>query len=179
LDNSDKNLDDRPNINVRGDYIGRSKAGGDYVEQGTINKNVYNLQGDGIILGNNNEVTKSIQNIDPQFKESIIGLENLLKDKLKDIQITDEQKKELQKDVKKLTEEVKGVNPNEVLQDEDKIDEIKATQMSLAEKIVNFVPQAAESIAAATPLALFSKPIGKGAGFFAEWIIKKLNRNKK
>ena len=52
------------------------------------------------------------------------------------------------------------------------------TMEEFTEKIVTIVPQMAESIAAVSPLAPFSKCIGKGAGFFADWIIKKLNKNK-
>lgn len=167
---------------ILGDFIvAGKKAGGHIVEEkGKINQNVYNLHGDGIILGNNSQVTTTILQIDPQFRKSVEEFENILKEKLqlKNIQITDEQRQALQEDVQKLTQEVKGVNPQELLVDEDKIDEIKATQMSLAEKIVEFVPQVAASIASLTPLAPFSEVIGKGAGYFADWINKKLNRTK-
>ena len=62
------------------------------------------------------------------------------------------------------------------VKDEEKIDEIKATQISLAEKIVNLLPDVAESIASVTPLAPFSKSIGKGIGYFGEWIKRKLGK---
>jgi hypothetical protein len=174
-----KNSEDTRPSYIGGDYVGGNKVGGDSAGR-DINKNVYTVTGDRnvVTIGDNNEVTMSIQDIDPQFKESLLAFQNLLNEKLKNTSITDKQKKSLLEDMKKLSEQVKDVNPNEVIQDEDKIDEIKATQISLAEKIVNFVPQVAESIASATPLAPFSKSIGKGAGFFADWIIKKMNRSR-
>jgi hypothetical protein len=169
----------RDNIDIRGDYVGGNKAGRDYIEGTQTN---INNTGDDAVVGIGNTVSGSINvnknilnNVDPQFKNSIIEFENLLNEKLKDIQISDEQKKSLQENIEKLSKEAKDVKPDEVIKNEDKIDEIKTTQICLAEKIVNFLPGVAESIAAVTPLAPFSKAIGKGTGYFAEWIMKKLN----
>ena len=78
-------------------------------------------------------------------------------------QLTQDQKKSLKQSVDALAKEAEGLKSGEVVTDEEKVDEIKSKQISLAEKIVEYIPQAAESIASVTPLAPFSKIIGKGA----------------
>ena len=81
----------------------------------------------------------------------------------------------MQENVKKLVKEVKDVNPGEVLQDEDKVDSIKSYLINIADKIVELSPDVAQSIASMILLAPVSTVIGKGAGFIAERLKKKLH----
>jgi hypothetical protein len=69
---------------IWGDYIVAGKKDGGHIveEKGKINQNVYNLHGDGIILGNNSQVTTTILQIDPKFRKSVEEFENILKEKL-------------------------------------------------------------------------------------------------
>ena len=53
-------------------------------------------------------------------------------------------------------------------------DDVKSMLRNLAEKVVDLMPDVAESIASVTPLAPFSKAIGKGASYFGDLIKKKL-----
>jgi hypothetical protein len=185
-----KNNNVKPSLSGVGDFVGQNKAGRDIIQGDQIgrdkiqgNQTKIKNTGDGVIIGDGNTVSggininkNNLNSIDPQFKDSIIEFENLLNIKLKEFKIPTEQKKSLQENIEKLSKDVKDVKPDEVIKNEDKVDEIKATQISLAEKIVSILPTAAESIAAVTPLAPFSKAIGKGTGYFAEWIMKKLNQ---
>jgi hypothetical protein len=90
-------------------------------------------------------------------------------------QLTEDRKRSLKDSIDALAKEAEGLKSGEVVTDEGTVDEIKSKQISLAEKVVEYLPQVAESIASVTPLAPFSKVLGKGTGYFAEWIRRKLS----
>jgi hypothetical protein len=140
------------------------------------------ISGDGNIIGKNITIGGSINinknilnNTDPQFKNSIEEFEKIINEKLRGIPVPEDSKKALQENVERLVKEVKGVKPDQVLQDEDRVDSIKSYMVNIADKIVELSPDIAESIASMTPLAPFSKVIGKGVGFIADRIKKKLH----
>jgi hypothetical protein len=92
--------------------------------------------------------------------------------------ITDRRPEKIPKSsIDSLAKLVEGLKTGEVVQEQEKKDEIKSEQITLVDKIVKYLPKVAESIASVTPLAPFSKVIGEGTGYFAEWIRKKLNKN--
>jgi len=70
------------------------------------------------------------------------------------------------------------VKAGQVVEDQTKKEEIKTKQLSLAGKVVDYLPRVAETIASVTPLAPFSKVIGEGTGYLAEWIRIKLAKKK-
>jgi hypothetical protein len=140
------------------------------------------ISGDGNIIGKNITIGGSIivnknvlKSIDPQFKNSIEEFEKLINEKFKVISVPQDGKKYLQESIEKLSQEVKDVNPDQVLQNEDKVDSIKSYLVSIADKIVELSPDIAESVASMSPLSPFSKVIGKGIGFIADRIKKKLH----
>jgi hypothetical protein len=139
------------------------------------------ISGDGNIIGKNINIGGSIivnknvlNSIDPQFKNSIEEFEKLINEKFKVISVSEDSKIYLQENVEKLSQEVKDVNPDQILQNEDKVDSIKSYLVNIADKIVELSPDIAESVASMTPLSPFSKVIGKGVSFIAERIKKKL-----
>jgi hypothetical protein len=135
-----------------------------------------NIIGKNITIGGSVNINKSIlNNTDPQFKNSIEEFEKTINEKLKDIPVSEDSKISLQENVEKLAKEVKDVKPDQVLQDEDRVDSIKSYLVNISDKIVELSPNIAESIASMTPLAPFSKVIGKGTSFIAERIKKKLH----
>ncbi len=137
-----------------------------------------NIIGKNITIGGSIIINKNILNsIDPRFKNSIGEFEKIINEKLKVIPVPEDSKKYFQENVEKLAKEVKDVNPYQVLQDEDKADSIKSYLINITDKIVELSPDIAESIASMTPLAPFSKVIGKGTGFIAERIKKKLHKS--
>ena len=89
-------------------------------------------------------------------------------------QLSEEQKKSISQSIGKLAKEYQSIKPDEEIKDEDKKDDVKSKLISLAEKVVNLMPDITESIASVTPLAPFSKAIGKGASYFGDLIKKKL-----
>jgi len=140
------------------------------------------ISGDGNIIGKNITIGGSINinknvlnNIDPQFKNSIEEFEKMINEKFKDTSVPEDSKKHLQENVEKLAQEVKNVKPDSALQNEEKIDSIKSYLVNIADKIVELSPDIAESVALMTPLSPFSKVIGKGVGFIAERIKKRLH----
>ena len=86
------------------------------------------------------------------------------------------QRKSLEESVNGLAKAAEGLKTGQVVEDRQKRNEIKLQQITLADKIVNYVPKVAETIASATPLTPFSKVIGEGTGYFAEWIKEKLSK---
>jgi hypothetical protein len=135
-----------------------------------------NIIGKKITIGGSININKNIlDDTDPKFKNSIDEFEKIINEKLKDITVPQDSKKTLQENVEKLAKEVKDVKPDQVIKDEDKVDSIKSYMINIADKIVELSPDIAESIASITPLAPFSKVIGKGTSFIAERIKKKLH----
>ncbi len=147
------------------DEIHVGNVGGDVVGVG--------VSGSGNIIGKNITVSQTTYiKLEPEFRNSLEEFLALLNKY--GGQLTEDQKRSLQQSVDALAKEVEGLKPDEVVTDEEKVDEIKSKQIGLAEKVVEFIPQAAETIASVTPLAPFSKVIGKGTEYFAEWIRRKL-----
>ena len=75
-----------------------------------------------------------------------------------------------------LAKEVEDIKPGK--EEEQEIDYIKQTQVesktaSLIQKVLNVLPEAAETAATFTPLAPFSKIIGKGTQQIVDAIAKR------
>lgn len=157
---------------------------GAIITSGQNDKNSINIQntggdvfgvgvsGSGNIIGKDITVNQTTyNNLKPEFRDSLqdfLGLINKHSE-----QLSEEQSKSLKESIDGLAKSAEGLKADQVL-DEEKKDEIKSEQITLADKIVNYLPKVAESIASVTPLAPFSKVIGEGTGYFAEWIQRKL-----
>jgi hypothetical protein len=129
-----------------------------------------NVIGKGIVINNS-----TYTNLEPQFSVSLEQFLSLINDHHHIL--SDENERSLKESIDSLAKLVEGLNPDKVLEDEEKRDEIKSEQITLANKVVKYLPKFAESIALATPLAPFNEVIGEGTGYFAEWIRKKLSKN--
>lgn len=149
------------------------------------NKNSINIQntggdvfgvgvsGSGNIIGKDIMVNQTTYNkLEPDFRNSLDNFLELINKHSEEL--AEEQRKSLKETVDGLAKSVEDLKPDQVVQEQEKKDEIKSEQITLADKIVNYLPKVAESIALATPLAPFSKVIGEGTGYFAEWIRRKL-----
>jgi hypothetical protein len=137
-----------------------------------------NITGKNITMGGSININKNncLSDLDPQFKDSIKEFEKAIGEKLMGVPVPGDIKKSLQENIEKLATEVKGVKPDQVILDENKIDSIRSYLVTISDKIFDVSPSVAESIASVTPLAPFSKAIGKGVGFIAERLQKKLQR---
>ena len=142
------------------------------------------IRGDGNIAGKNITVggsintnkNNSLSDLDPFSKDSIKEFDITINEILKGVPFPEDIKKSLQENIEKLAKEVKDVKPDGIIQDENKIDSIKSYLVTISDKIFEISPSVAESVASITPLAPFSKAIGKGVGFIAERLQKKLLR---
>ena len=138
------------------------------------------IKGDANVIGKNISITGDISvnkenynNLNTEFKnflDTILSILNSESEKL-----PQEHKKSIKEILDKLTKEAQGVRADEEIKDEDKKDNIKAKLIDLAEKIVDVMPGITESITSVTPLAPFSKAIGRGASYFSDLIKKKLS----
>jgi|SRR5687768_10545054 predicted nucleic acid-binding Zn-ribbon protein len=131
------------------------------------------VSGTGHIIGKQITINQSTYNkLEPEFKNSLDDLLALINKHSE--QLPENERKSINESIDGLAKATEGLKVGQVLQDQQKKDEIKSQQITLADKIVKYVPKVAESIASATPLAPFSKVVGEGAGYFAEWIKEKL-----
>ena len=106
--------------------------------------------------------------LEPEFRGSLEDFLALINKHSE--QLSKEQSKSLKESIDALAKSAEALKADEVVQDQEKRDEIKSTQITLADKIVNYLPKVAESIASVIPLVPFSRVIGEGTGYFAEWI---------
>lgn len=143
-----------------------------------IGRNVFGVKvtGSGNIIGVSVKVNQTTYNkLEPEFKKSLDEFLAMINKHSETL--AEEQKRSLSISIDSLANEAEGLKLGQVVQEEKK-DEIRSKQITLAEKIVDYLPRVAESIALATPLAPFSKVIGEGTGYFGEWIRRKLGNKR-
>jgi hypothetical protein len=149
------------------DEVHIGNVGGDVVGVG--------VSGSGNIIGKNININQTTYSkLEPEFRNSLEEFVVLINSHSG--QLTEDQKRSLNESIDALAKEAEGLKSGEVVTDEEKADEIKSKQISLADKVVEYLPQVAESIASVTPLAPLSKVIGKGTGYLAECIRRKLSK---
>jgi hypothetical protein len=105
-----------------------------------------------------------------EFSESV-------NQQLKGKQIPEDQVKEINNNLNEFAKEVQDMKPGE----EELIDYVKQTQIesktaSTIQKVLNVLPEAAETAATFTPLAPYSKLIGKGVQGIVDAIVAKRRR---
>jgi len=134
------------------------------------------VSGSGNIIGKQIKINQATYNkLEPEFRNSLEEFLAMINEH--NATLTEDEKKSLKESIDGLAKVSEGLKEGQVVKDDETKDEIKSKQITLAEKIVNYLPKVAESIALATPLAPFSKVIGEGTGYFAEWIRRKLKKN--
>jgi hypothetical protein len=145
--------------NDRGIHIGN--VGGDVIGIGVTGHNN--------VIGKNISINK--QQLENMPKEYADSLKAFLEQIDKKYDIPPEQLKPIQASLNDLTKEIEVVQPGE------KVSTVKQKSLNsrfsiFAEKVLKFLPKTAESIAAFTPLAPFSKLIGEGVQQLVESIQK-------
>jgi zinc-ribbon domain len=162
--------ENRGGINIHGthgDVIGTGVSGAGNI----IGKNI--VVGDGTINVNEQQLTQ-IQN--NEYAESLKEFSETINSQLKGRQIPEEKVKSINQSINELAEEVKDVK----LGKEEEVDYVKQTNVeaktaSVIQKVLDVLPQAAETTATFTPLAPFSKLIGKGVRGIVDAIVKRKN----
>jgi hypothetical protein len=143
----------------------------------------FGFSGSGNIIGKNIVVGSGTINVSQQELAKIQGPEyaRALKDfseninqQLKGRQIPEEKVKEINTSLEELAKEVQDVKPGR----EEQMDypnqvNIESKTVSVVLKILNVLPEAAETAATFTPLAPFNKIIGKGVTQIVDAIAKR------
>jgi flagellar basal body rod protein FlgB len=112
---------------------------------------------------------------DPEYAKALKDFSENINRQLKGRQIPEEQVKSINTSLEELAKEVQGVKPGR----EEHIDypiqlNIESKTVSIVQKTLNVIPEAEEETAATfTPLAPFSKLIGKGVSQIVEDIAKR------
>jgi SMC interacting uncharacterized protein involved in chromosome segregation len=101
-----------------------------------------------------------------------------INNQLKGLQISEEQVKSINESIDELAKEVKDIKPGK----EEEIDYVKQTNVeaktaSVIQKVLDVLPEAAQTAATFTPLAPFSKLIGKGVQAIVDAIKNRKKRN--
>jgi hypothetical protein len=171
--NCGQNLSDgastRGSINIsgnKGDVFGVGFTGSGNI----IGKNI--VVGSGTINVSKQELAK----VDSEYANALQEFSNNINQKLKGQQIPEEQVQEINNRLNELTKEVEGIKPGqEEGIDYEKQKNIEAKTGGLIQRILKVLPQAAETAATFTPLAPFSKLIGKGV----EQLVDEISKRKK
>ena len=151
---------------THGDVFGVGVSGSGNI----IGKNI--VIGDGTITVSEQRLTE-IQN--NEYAQSLKAFSETINEQLKGRQIPEEEVKSINNTMNELAKEVEDVKPG---QEEEEIDYVKQTQVesktaTLIQKVLTVLPEAAETAATFTPLAPFSKIIGKGVQGIVDAIAKR------
>jgi hypothetical protein len=124
-----------------------------------------NIIGKNIVIGSGtiNVNETQLQKIPNEYAQALKEFSETVNQQLKGRQIPEEEVKSINETMNGLAKEVEDVKPGK----EVEIDYVKQTQVesktaSLIQKVLTVLPEAAETAATFTPLAPFSKIIGKG-----------------
>jgi hypothetical protein len=161
--------ENRGGINIsgtQGDLIGAGVSGTGNI----IGKNI--VVGDGTINVSEQRLTQ-IQN--NEYAESLKQFSETINNQLKGRQVPEEKVKSINDSINELAIEVKDVKPGE---EQEQLDYVKQTNVeaktaSVIQKVLDVLPQAAQTAATFTPLAPFSKLIGKGVEGIVDAIAKR------
>jgi rubrerythrin len=165
---SDK-ADNKNSFNIsdtKGDVFGVGFSGSGNI----IGKNI--VVGSGTINVSKQELAK----VDSEYANALQDFSDKINQQLNGRQIPEEQVKEINNRLNDLTKEVEGIKPGQEEEiDYEKQKNIEAKTGGLIQRILKVLPQAAETVATFTPLAPFSKLIGKGI----EQLVDEISKRKK
>jgi zinc-ribbon domain len=145
--------------------------------------NISGTQGD--IIGKNIVIDSGIINVsqqelakiqDPEYARALKDFSENINQRLKGREIPEEEIKSINTSLEELAKEVQDVKPGrEEQMDYPKQVNIESKTVSVVQKILNVLPEAAETASTFTPLAPFSKLIGRGV----EQIVDATRKKKK
>jgi hypothetical protein len=148
---------------TQGDVFGVGVSGSENI----IGKNV--VVGDGTIKVNESELRK----IPNEYAKALKIFSESINQQLKGLQIPEGQVKSINSGINELAKEVEDVKPGkEEETNYVKQANVEAKTASLIQNVLNVLPQAAEIATTFTPLAPFSKLIGKEVKHIVDAITK-------
>jgi len=134
---------------------------------------VPNITGNNNILGRNNIININQQQrvkIPDEYAKSLQAFSEAVNDQLKKHNVSKEEAAPVQESINELAKEV-DVKPEEKI-DIEKKEDIKDKIKKIEIRLRKILPEGAETVATFTPLAPFSKIIGKGV----EEIVKEFQK---
>jgi hypothetical protein len=160
--------DNKDSINIQG-------TGGDVFGVG--------VRGSGNVIGKNIVVGSGTINVSqqelakipvPEYANALKEFSESVNQQLKGTQIPEEKVKDINNNLNELAKEVQDIKPEE---EQQQIDYVKQTQIesktaTTIQKVLDVLPEAAQTAATFTPLAPFSKLIGKGVQGIVDAIAK-------
>jgi DNA-directed RNA polymerase subunit M/transcription elongation factor TFIIS len=142
------------------------------------------VSGSGHIIGNNivvgsgtiNVSETELRKIPNEYAQALKKFSENINQQLKGKQIPEEEVKSINDNMDELAKEVEDIKPGK--EGEQEIDYVKQTQVesktaSLVQRVLKVLPEAAETAATFTPLAPFSKLIGKGTQQIVDTIARR------
>jgi zinc-ribbon domain len=155
-------------------------AGGDVFGVGVSGSG--NVIGKNVVVGSGtiNVSQTQLQQIPNEYATALKEFSEEINNQLKGKQIPDEQIKSVNYSLEELAKEVQDVKPENEGGEQEQLDyakqvNIESKTVSVVQKVLNLLPEAAETAATFTPLAPFSKLIGKGV----DQIVDALTKRKK
>lgn len=143
---------------VKGDKIKIENVGGDVIGVGNKSKGtIIAKEVSGTINLNFQEDNK----MPDEYAEYLERFSQKVNAQLKKHNISQEKTDPVQESINELVKEVEGIKPEEKI-DIEKKENIKSKITKVAIRLLKILPEGAETVATFTPLAPFSKIIGKG-----------------
>lgn len=140
---------------------------------GNIYSNVH-ITGNGNVVGEGNVITinqQQLAKIPDEYAKSLQAFSEAVNAQLKKHNVSKEEAAPVQESINELAKEVEGIKREEKINIEKKED-IKSKLTKAAIRLLKILPEGAETLATFTPLAPFSKIIGKGV----EEIVKEFQK---
>jgi hypothetical protein len=138
-----------------------------------------NIIGKDIVVGNGtiNVDVDTLSKIESnEYAESLKDFSQAVNNRLKGLQVKEEQVNSINQDVDDLAKEVQDIKPDQQKVDYIKKIAVESKTATLIQRVLSVLPQTAEVITTFTPLAPFSKLLGKGVKNIVE-AIQKSNSN--
>jgi hypothetical protein len=165
--------------NRKNSSINIDHAGGDVFGVGVSGSG--NVIGKNVVVGSGtiNVSQTQLQQIPNEYAMALKEFSEEINNRLKGKQVPEEQVKSVNNSLEELAKEVQDVKPpKEGGGEQEQIDyakqvNIESKTVSVVQKVLNLLPEAAETAATFTPLAPFSKLIGKGVTQIVNAIAKR------
>jgi hypothetical protein len=156
------------------DSVTINNTGGDVFGVGVSGSG--NIIGKNVVVGSGtiNVSKNQLERIPNEYANALKEFSESVNQQLKGKQIPEEEVKAINNNMNELAKEVEDIKSGK----EDEVGYVKQTQVetktaSLIQRVLNVLPDAAETAATFTPLAPFSKLIGKGTRQIVDAIAKR------
>lgn len=138
------------------------------------------VSGNGNIIGNTIDISgtvnisnQQLQNVPTEYSNSLKSFTELINQQLTANNVPPEKVKPIQESINELAKEVEGTKPDQQV-GVIKQSNLKSKLINVATHVMTVLPKTAETVAAFTPLAPFSKLIGEATQRLVEAVQKEI-----